>query len=60
MALTFSPPKITTDGLVLYLDAGNPKSYINSATTINNLLFSDSLVLYNNPSFSNEDRKSVV
>lgn len=55
MALTFSPPRIITNGLILYLDAGNPKSYINSATTITNLLFSDSLVLYNNPSFINEN-----
>lgn len=55
MALSFSPPRIITNGLILYLDAGNPKSYINSATTITNLLFSDSLVLYNNPSFINEN-----
>jgi len=47
--------KILTDGLVLYLDVANSKSYINSATTITNLLSNDSLVLYNNPSFINEN-----
>jgi hypothetical protein len=36
MAFQFSP-KIVTDGLVLYLDAGNTKSYIGSGTTLTDL-----------------------
>ena len=33
----FHSPKIITDGLVLLLDAGNPKSYSGSGTTWNDL-----------------------
>jgi hypothetical protein len=32
MAFNYSP-KIVTDGLVLYLDAANPKSYVSGSTT---------------------------
>lgn len=37
MALSHSP-QIIRDGLVLYLDAANPKSYSGSGSTINNLI----------------------
>lgn len=40
MALAHSP-KIVTDGLVLCLDAGNPKSYPGSGTTVYNLTTSN-------------------
>lgn len=36
MAFNFSP-KIITDGLVLHLDAANPKSYMSGSTTWNDL-----------------------
>jgi len=32
MSFRYSP-KIITDGLILYLDAGNPKSYPGTGTT---------------------------
>jgi hypothetical protein len=37
MAFTHSP-KIVTDGLIFYLDTGNPKSYISGSTTWNSLI----------------------
>ena len=36
MAFRYSP-KIVTDGLVLYLDAANTKSYVSGSTTWNDL-----------------------
>lgn len=36
MAFNYSP-KIVTDGLVLYLDAANPKSYVSGSTTWNDI-----------------------
>jgi len=38
MALTFSPSKIVTSGLVFYLDVGNKKSYISGSTTTTDLI----------------------
>jgi hypothetical protein len=36
MAFNYSP-KIVTDGLVLYLDAANSKSYVSGSTTWNDI-----------------------
>ena len=33
MSFTYSP-KIVTDGLVLYVDAANPNSYVSGNTTV--------------------------
>jgi hypothetical protein len=52
MAFNFSP-KVVTDGLVLYLDAANTKSYIGSGTTWNDISRSgNSGTLVNGPTFS--------
>jgi hypothetical protein len=49
-------PKIVTSGLVLYLDAANPKSYPGSGTTINNLIgTSNNGVLSGGVGFNNEN-----
>ena len=53
MALSHSP-SIVTDGLVLCLDAGNPKSYPGSGTTWNNLVNpNSSFSLVNSPTYLN-------
>jgi len=53
MAFSYSP-KIVTDGLVLYLDAGNSLSYPGSGTTWTDLSRSrTNAVLNNGPTFSN-------
>lgn len=44
-------PKIVTDGLVLYLDAANSKSYV-SGSTVWNSMVSASFFTVNNPSLS--------
>ena len=52
MAFRYSP-KIVTDGLVLYLDAANPKSYVSGSTLWNDLTInSNNGVLTNGPTFS--------
>jgi hypothetical protein len=46
-------PKIVTDGLVLYLDAANTKSYVGSGVTIRDLLgISSAGTLINGPTYS--------
>lgn len=49
----FVGPNITTDGLVLALDAGSKKSYPGSGTTWSSLVGSTNATLTNGPSFSN-------
>lgn len=52
MALQHSP-RIVTDGLVLCLDAANPKSYPGSGSTWNDLSgMNNHVTLYNTPTFS--------
>jgi hypothetical protein len=47
-------PKIVTDGLVLYLDAANTRSYPGTGTTWNDLSGKGNhATLYNSPTFSN-------
>jgi hypothetical protein len=57
MAL-FHSPRIVTDGLVLYLDAANPKSYPGSGTTWYNLVdgVNSSVSLINNPTYSSNNK----
>lgn len=46
-------PRIITDGLVLYLDAGNSKSYPGSGTTWTNLISNEyDVILQNGPVFN--------
>jgi len=51
-------PKIVTDGLVLYLDAANPKSYVSSSTTTNSLVGSVTGSLLNGVGYSSESNGS--
>jgi hypothetical protein len=53
--------KIVTDGLVLYLDAGNPRSYISGSTVWYDLEYgTPSGSLINGPTFSSENVGSIV
>jgi hypothetical protein len=52
MAINYSP-KIITDGLVLYLDAANTKSYVSGSTTWNDISRGgNNGILVNNPTFN--------
>jgi len=54
-------PKVVTDGLVLALDAGNPKSYISGSTAWNNLVNPNiSGSLTNGPTYSSANLGSIV
>ena len=54
MGYNFSP-KIVTDGLVLYLDAANPKSYVSGSTTWRDLSRGGNNGNLINGSFSNNN-----
>lgn len=54
-------PKIVTDGLVLYLDAANPKSYLSGSTTWSDLSGKgNNGTLVNDPTFNSENGGSIV
>jgi uncharacterized delta-60 repeat protein len=53
-------PKIITDGLVLYLDAANPKSYIGSGTSWKDLKKVNNGTLTNGPVFDTEVKGNIV
>lgn len=54
-------PKIITDGLIFYVDAANPKSYISGSTTTNNLTNTDEIGnLINNTDFSIENQGTWI
>jgi hypothetical protein len=60
MAFNYSP-KIVTDGLVLYLDAANTKSYTSGSTTWNDISRGgNNGTLTNDPTFSSANGGSVV
>jgi hypothetical protein len=60
MAFNYSP-KIVTDGLVLYLDAANAKSYPGSGTTWNDLSRGgNNGTLINGPTFNSANGGSIV
>jgi hypothetical protein len=60
MAFNYSP-KIVTDGLVLYLDAANTRSYPGSGTTWTDLSRSSTTgVLTNGPTFNSANGGSIV
>jgi hypothetical protein len=60
MAYNFSP-KIVTDGLVLYLDAANTRSYISGSTTWNDLSRGgNNGTLTNGPTFNGANGGSIV
>lgn len=54
-------PKIITDGLILYLDAGNPKSYVGSGTAWNDLSgYGNNGTLTHGPTFDSSNGGSIV
>ena len=60
MAFSYSP-KIVTDGLVLYLDAANPYSYVSGSAVWNDLSRSQlSGSLTNGPTYSSANLGSIV
>jgi hypothetical protein len=60
MAFRYSP-KIVTDGLVLYLDAANIKSYVSGSTLWNDLTInSNNGVLTNGPTFSSSNAGYLI
>jgi hypothetical protein len=60
MSFQFSP-KIVTDGLVLYLDAANPKSIVSGSTTWNDLSRGgNNGILTNGPVFNSGNGGSIV
>jgi len=60
MSFSYSP-KIITDGLVLYLDAANTRSYVSGSTTWNDLSRGgNSGTLTNGPTFNNGNGGSIV
>ena len=60
MSFNFSP-KIVTDGLKVYLDAGNPKSYVSGSTTWTDISRGDNNgTLINGPTFSSGNGGSII
>ena len=60
MAFSYSP-KVVTDGLVLYLDAANPKSYVSGSTTWTDISRSgNNGTLTNGPTYSTANGGSIV
>lgn len=60
MAFNYSP-KIVTDGLVMYLDAANTKSYVSGSTTWNDISRSGiNGTLTNGPTFNTGNGGSIV
>ena len=59
MSLSHSP-KVVTDGLVLYLDAANQRSYPKSGTTWSDLKGSNNGTLTNGPTFDSANGGSIV
>lgn len=60
MAFSYSP-KIVTDGLVLYLDAANPYSYVSGSTSWNDLSRGgNNGTLVNGPTFSSANNGSIL
>ena len=47
-------PSIVTDGLVFYIDAANPESYVSGSTTVNDLLSDNDGTLTNGVGFDNK------
>jgi hypothetical protein len=54
-------PNIITDGLVLYLDAGNPKSYLSGSTSWYDLSGNENVsTLINLPNFNSDNNGTIV
>lgn len=48
-------PKIVTNGMFLYYDPANPRSYVGSGFTVNNLLTGFGCTLVNGPTYSSSN-----
>jgi hypothetical protein len=60
MAFNYSP-KVVTDGLVLYLDAANPNSYVSGSTTWRDISRSGiNGTLINGPTYSSANGGSII
>ena len=53
-------PNIVTDGLVLYLDAANPNSYVSGSTTWVDIAAGNNGTLVNGPTFSSANGGSLL
>jgi hypothetical protein len=53
-------PNIVTDGLVLYLDAANTKSYVSGSTTWADIAAGNNGTLVNGPTYNNANGGSIV
>jgi hypothetical protein len=53
-------PNIVTDGLVLYLDAANVKSYVSGSTTWVDIAAGNNVTLTNGPTFNSGNNGSIV
>lgn len=60
MGIEYNNPKLVTDGLVLALDAANPKSYPGTGTTWSDLVGSNDGTLTNGPTFDSGNSGSFV
>ena len=59
MSFTYSP-KIVTDGLVFYVDAANPNSYVSGSTTTDSLVSNVTGSLINDTDFSTDNQGTWV
>jgi len=53
-------PNMVTDGLVLYLDAANTKSYVSGSTTWTDIAAGNNGTLVNGPTYSSANGGSIV
>jgi hypothetical protein len=53
-------PSVIRDGLILYLDAANTKSYPTSGVTWSNLILNNSVNLINGPSFDVNNKGNIL
>jgi len=56
----FTGPNIVTDGLVLYLDAANTKSYVSGSTSWTDIAAGNNGALTNGPTFNSANGGSIV
>lgn len=59
MSFTYSP-KIVTDGLVFYVDAANPNSYVSGSTVVDSLVSNTTGSLINDINFSTDNQGNWV
>ena len=60
MAVIYNSSKIVTDGLVLCLDAANPRSYLGAGTEWTDIISGGNGTLTNGPTFNHENGGNIV